>query len=113
MAFPVAGIDRLDEGAESVKVVRFANSCDFILDATGKSNVELSVEGSIAPIDFRGKLLKTNDVFSNFLIVTHFESFELIFRIGFNIKRSEVGSEFGDELVVVIGPCRVGVRVHE
>ena len=33
VTFPVAGIDRLDEGAESVKVVQFANSCNFILDA--------------------------------------------------------------------------------
>ena len=54
MVFPVAGVDRLDEGAESVEVVRFADSCDFILDATGKSIVELMVEGSVAPIDFRG-----------------------------------------------------------
>ena len=37
VTFPLAGINRLDEGAESVEVVRFTNSCDFILDAAGKS----------------------------------------------------------------------------
>ena len=113
MAFPVAGIDRLDEGVESVEVVRFANSCDFILDATGKSVVELMVKGSVAPIDFGGKLLKADSIFSNFLIITHFESFKLIFSIHFNIERSEVGSEFGDEFVVVVRPGGVGVQVHE
>ena len=107
------GVDRLDKGAESVEVVRFADSCNFILDATGKSVVELTVEGGIAPIDFGGKLLKTDNVFSNFLIIMHFESFELIFRISFNIERSEIGSEFGDEFVVVVGPGGVGMRVHE
>ena len=68
---------------------------------------------SITPIDFGGKLLKADNVLSNFLIITHFESFELIFHISFNIKRSEVGSEFGDEFVVVIRPCGVSVWVHE
>ena len=87
-------IDRLDEGAESVEVVRFADSYDFILDATGKSVVELTAEGGVAPIDFGGKLLKTDNVFSNFLIITHFESFKLIFHIGFNVERSKVGLEF-------------------
>ena len=93
--------------------VRLADSCDFILDATGKSVVELTAEGGIAPIDFGGKLLKVDNVFSNFLIIMHFESFELIFHIGFDIERSEVGLEFGDEFVVVVGPGRVGVRAHE
>ena len=32
VTFPVASIDRLDEGAESVEVVQFADSCDFVLD---------------------------------------------------------------------------------
>ena len=113
MAFPVEGIDRLDEGAELVEIVQFADSCDFILDATGKSVVELMAEGGIAPIDFGGKLLKADNVFSNFLIITHFELFKLIFHIGFNIKRSEVGLEFGDKFVVVVGPDGVGMRVHE
>ena len=72
MAFPVAGIDRLDKGVESVEVVQFADSCDFILDAAGKSIVELMVESSVAPINFGGKLLKANNIFSNFLIIMHF-----------------------------------------
>ena len=46
------GVDRLDEGVELVEVVQFANSCNFILDATGKSVVELMAEGGVAPIDF-------------------------------------------------------------
>ena len=74
----------------------------FILDAAGKSIVELMVEGSVAPIDFGGKLLKATNIFSNFLIIMHFELFELIFSIGFNVEGSKVGSEFGDEFVVVV-----------
>ena len=107
------GINRSDEGAESVEVVQFADSCDFILDAARKSIVELAAESSIAPIDFGGKLLKADNTFSNFLIIMHFELFEFIFSISFNIERSEVGSEFGYEFVVVIGPGRAGMRVHE
>ena len=49
VTFPVAGINRLDKGAESVEVVWFAESCDFIFDAAGKSVVELAVEGSLLP----------------------------------------------------------------
>ena len=67
------GIDRLDEGAESVKVVQFADSCDFILDVAGKSIVELAAEGIIAPVDFGRELLKADNVFSNFQVITHLE----------------------------------------
>ena len=37
-----------------------------------KSIVELAVEGSVAPIDFGGELLKADNVFSNFLVTMHF-----------------------------------------
>ena len=73
----------MDEGVESVEVVWFADSCDFIFDAAGKSVVELAAEGSITPIDFGGELLKADSAFSNFLVITHFEPFKLIFSIGF------------------------------
>ena len=99
----------MDEGAELVEVVWFADSCNFVLDAAGKSVVELAVEGSIVLIDFGGELLKADNVFSNFLIIMHFESFELIFCIGFDIERSKVGLEFGDKFVIVVGPGGVGV----
>ena len=89
--FPVAGLNGLDKGAESVVVVWFADSCDFILDVAGKSIVELAAEGSVAPIDLGGELLKADNVFSNFLVITHFEPFKLIFSIGFNVEGTEVG----------------------
>ena len=63
----------MDEGAELVEVVWLADSCDFVLDVAGKSIVELVAEGSIAPVDFEGELLKADNVFSNFLVITHFE----------------------------------------
>ena len=112
VTFPIAGIDGLDEGAESVEVVQFANSCDFILDAAGTSVVELVVEGSIASIDFGGKLLKADNVFSNFLVITHFEPFKLIFSIGFDVEGTKVGPEFGDEFIIIIRPGGVGMQVH-
>ena len=57
----------------------------------GKSVVELAVEGSVAPIDFGGELLKADNVFSNFLVIMHFEPFKLIFSIGFDeIGRAHV-----------------------
>ena len=96
-----------------VKVVQFADSCDFILDAAGKSIVELAVEGILAPIDLRGELLKADNVFSNFLVITHFEPFKLIFSISFKFEWAEVGPEFGDKFVVVISPGRVGMWIHE
>ena len=99
--------------AESVEVVRFTDSGDFVLDAAWQSVVELAAEGSITPVDFGGELLKADNVFSNFLVITHFEPFKLIFSIGFNVERTEVGPEFGNEFVVIIGPGRVGVWVHE
>ena len=106
--FPVVGVDGLDKGAEPVEVVRFANSSNFILDVAGKSIVELAVEG-VTPIEFGGELLKADNAFSNFLVITHFELFNLIFKINF----TEVGPEFRDEFVVIIRPGRVGVQVHE
>ena len=36
--FPLAGIDGLDEGVESVEVVQFANSCNFNLEI-GRAHV--------------------------------------------------------------------------
>ena len=89
--FPVAGLDGLDKGAESVEVVWFADSCDFILDVAGKSIVELAAEGSVAPIDLGGELLKADNVFSNFLVIMHFEPFKLVFSISFNVKWAKVG----------------------
>ena len=109
----MADINRLDEGAEPVEVVRFADSCDFILDVAGKSIVELVVEGSIAPIDFGGELLKADNVFSNFLVITHFEPFKLIFSIGFDVEGTEVGPEFRNKFIVIVRPGGIGVWVHE
>ena len=43
----------------------------------------------------------------------HFEPFKLIFSIGFNVEGTEVGPEFRDEFVVIVGPGRVGVQLHE
>ena len=48
--------------------------------------LELAAEDSVAPIDFGGELLKADHVFSNFLVITHFEPFKLIFSIGFDVK---------------------------
>ena len=96
-----------------VEVVRFADSGDFILDAAGQSVVELVVEGSVAPVDFGGELLKADNVFSNFLVITHFEPFKLIFSINFDVERTEVGPEFGNEFVIIVGPGGLGVWVHE
>ena len=70
-------------------------------------------EGSITPIDFGGELLKADNVFSNFLVITHFEPFKLIFSIGFNVKGTEVGPEFRNKFVIILGPGRVGMWVHE
>ena len=111
--FPMVGINRLDEGAEPFEVVWFTNSCNFILDAAGKSVIELSAEGSITPIDFGGELLKADNVFSNFLVITHFELFKLIFSIGFDVKGTKVGPEFRNKFVVIVGPGGVGMWVHE
>ena len=60
-----------------------------------------------------GELLEARNVFSNFLIITHFEPFKLIFSIGFDVKWAKVGLEFGDEFGVVVGPVRAGIWVHE
>ena len=43
----------------------------------------------------------------------HFELFKLIFSISFNVKGTEVGSEFGDKFIIVVRPSRVGMQVHE
>ena len=101
--FPVVDINGLDEGVELVEVVQFADSCDFILDVARKSIVELAAEGSIAPIDFGGELLKADNVFSNFLVIIHFEPFKLIFSTGFDVEWAKVGLEFRDEFIVIVG----------
>ena len=111
--FPLAGINGLDEGMESVKVVHFADSCNFILDMARKSIVELTAEGSVTPINFGRELLKADYVFSNFLVIMHFELFKLIFSISFNVKWTEGGPEFRDEFIIVIRPSGVGMWVHE
>ena len=73
----------------------------------GKSIVELVAEGSFAPVDFGGELLKTDNIFSNFLVITHFEPLKLIFSIGFNVDGTEVGPEFGNKFVIIIRPGRL------
>ena len=98
---------------EWVEVVQFTDSCNFILDAAGKSVVKLSVEGSITPIDFGGELLKADNVFSNFLVIIHFEPFKLILSISINVKWAEVGWEFQDKFSIIIGSSRIAVWVHE
>ena len=47
VVLPIAGINGLDKGMELVEVVQFANSCNFILDAAGKSIVELVAEAAL------------------------------------------------------------------
>ena len=111
--FPIVGTNRLDKGVESVKVVRFADSCDFVLDMAGKSVVELMAEGRVTPVDFGGELLKADNVFSNFLVIMYFELFKLIFSISFDVKWTEVGPEFGDKFIIIIRPGGVGMWVHE
>ena len=91
MMFPIVGINGLEKGAESVEVVWFANSCNFILDVARKTAVELA---SVTPIDFGGELLKADNVFSNFLVIMYFKPFKLIFSISFNVKQPKIGSEF-------------------
>ena len=39
--------------------------------------------------------------------------FKLIFSIGFDVEGTEVGPEFGNEFVVIVGPGGVGMQVHE
>ena len=112
VTFPVAGVDGLDESVELVEVVQFVDSCDFVLDVAGKSVVELVAENSVTPIDFGGELLKADNVFSNFPVLTHFELFKLSFSIGFNVKWAKVSPEFEDKFDVVIGPGGVGIWVH-
>ena len=107
------GINRLDKGVELVEVVWFADSCSFIFNVARKSVVELVVEGRVAPIDFGGDLLEADNVFSNFLVITHFEPFKLIFSISFDVKGTEVGPEFGDKFIIIIGPGGIGIQVHE
>ena len=99
MTFPVAGIDRLDEGAESVEVVQFADSCNFILDAARKFIVELLAKESVAPIDF--------------LVIMNFELFKLILSISFNIEWAEVGLESRNEFGIVVGPSGIAIWAHE
>ena len=68
---------------------------------------------SVTLIDYGGELLKADNVFSKFLVITHFEPFKLIFSIGFDVERTKVGPEFGNKFVVIVRPGRVGVWVHE
>ena len=76
--FPVAGIDRLDEGTEPVEVVQFANSCNFVFDVAGKSVVELAAEDSVAPIDSEESCQKLTMYLTTFwlpCILSHSSSF--------------------------------------
>ena len=59
------------------------------------------------------ELLKADNVFTNFLVITHFEPFRLIFSISFDVERTEVSLEFGNEFVVIVGPGRVDLQVYE
>ena len=60
-----------------------------------------------------GRGLNTDNVFSNFLVITHFEPFKLIFSIGFDVEGTKVGLEFRDEFIIIVEPSRVGMWVHE
>ena len=81
--------------------------------AAEKSVVELTAEGSITPIDFGGELLKADNVFSNFLVITHFEPFKLIFSISFNVEGTKVGLEIRNKFIIIVRPGGVGMQIHE
>ena len=66
VTFLVVGVNGLDEDTKSGKVVWFANSYNFVPDAARKSIIELSVEGSISPIEFGGELLKATMYLATF-----------------------------------------------
>ena len=57
----------------------------------------MSISVYLTPIDFGAELLKGDNVFSNFLVIMHFEPFKLIFSIGFDVKGTKVGPEFGNK----------------
>ena len=70
--------------------VRFANAGNLVLDAGWKSAIQLSAEGSIAPLDMGGKVVEVDEVLHNVLVIAHLEVFEVSFSLTFGIMESEV-----------------------
>jgi hypothetical protein len=53
VTFPVTGVDALGEFAEFDEGIRLSDAGDLVLDSGRESDVELSSESSLAPMDSR------------------------------------------------------------
>jgi hypothetical protein len=51
--FPVTGVNALGEFAEFDEGIRLTNAGDLVLDSRWESDVELSSESGLAPLDSR------------------------------------------------------------
>ena len=108
--FPITSINGLDKGLEIGEVVRFAYTGNLILDSGRNSVVDLSSECSVTPLDSSCKVVESNKVFGDTLVVTHLEILNFFFGLPFRVMGSKVGSELRDEFIVVVKPvgCHVG-----
>jgi hypothetical protein len=78
-------------------------AADFILDTGGKSVIELSAEGTIAPTSNEsGEAIELHNVLRDTLSVAQVELLELSFGITCGIVGTEVLRELEEELVIVV-----------
>jgi len=102
----VTRINGLDERPDIREVVGFPYAGDLVLDSSGKSIVELLSECGVTPLDLSCKMVEFDEVLGDMLVVMHVEVLDLCFGLPFGVVRSEVGSEFRDEFIIVVKPVR-------
>jgi hypothetical protein len=69
--FPIACINRLGKGAESLQGVGLTDSSNLILDASRKTFVESPAECGRVPFDECREFIELDEVFRDTLVVAH------------------------------------------
>ena len=111
---PVPGIDGLHKSAVTIKGVGLSDMGDFIFDAVGKNIVEDVAECAIAiAVDLSSEAIELYDVLIDFLPFIHGQVVQLMFCVSDRIMQTEVGLQFGDELMVIVHPDGMGIRVGD
>ena len=102
--FPVMRVDGLGKGAEVGEGVGFADMGDFILDLGWKSMIQLSVEGSVTPLDISSKVVEVNEVLHNVLVIMYAKILKFGFCFTLGVVQSKIILQFCNEVRVVIEP---------
>ena len=110
LAFPVACVQLLSRLAEFVVGPRLVLLLGHsVLDTIGEALMIKMIKDLRRVADYGSEGVEFDIVLGDFPSLLHFEVIELLDRLSLRVRRSEVGPEFAEELLPVVGPLRIGV----